>query len=62
MAETLGIVASVIQVAEAGLKLSQTLYQYANTVASADQRIRDIAREVQRMHFKEDLGTSSNSY
>ncbi|KAF1970483.1 hypothetical protein BU23DRAFT_389132, partial [Bimuria novae-zelandiae CBS 107.79] len=47
MAETLGIIASVIQVAGAGLKLSQTLYQYADSVASADRRIRDVAKEIQ---------------
>ncbi|CBX92235.1 hypothetical protein IAQ61_000414 [Plenodomus lingam] len=47
MAEVLGLVASVIQVAGAGLKLSQTLYQYADGVATADRRIKDIAKEVQ---------------
>ncbi|KAH7125388.1 hypothetical protein B0J11DRAFT_401353, partial [Dendryphion nanum] len=45
MAE-IGLIASVIQVAGAGLKLSQTLYQYAETVASADRRVKDIAAEV----------------
>ncbi|KAH9876103.1 hypothetical protein J1614_003982 [Plenodomus biglobosus] len=46
MAEVVGLVASVIQVAGAGLKLSQTLYQYADGVATADRRIRDIAKDV----------------
>ncbi|KAF2004843.1 hypothetical protein P154DRAFT_409306, partial [Amniculicola lignicola CBS 123094] len=46
MAE-IGIIASVLQVAGAGLKLSETLYRYADAVASADRRIKDIAKEVQ---------------
>ncbi|KAF2269260.1 hypothetical protein CC78DRAFT_575360 [Lojkania enalia] len=50
MAE-IGLIASVIQVAGAGLKLSQTLYQYAETVASADRRLKDIAREVELTSF-----------
>jgi hypothetical protein len=50
MAE-IGLIASVIQVAGAGLKLSQTLYQYADSVASADRRIKDIAKEVQLTSF-----------
>lgn len=50
MAE-IGLIASVIQVAGAGLKLSQTLYQYADTVASADRRVKDIAKEVQLTSF-----------
>ncbi|KAF2742409.1 hypothetical protein M011DRAFT_269391 [Sporormia fimetaria CBS 119925] len=45
MAE-IGLIASVIQVAGAGLKLSQTLYQYADTVSSADRRVKDIAKDV----------------
>ncbi|KAL5401059.1 hypothetical protein PMIN03_011846 [Paraphaeosphaeria minitans] len=46
MAEVIGIVASVIQVAGAGLKLSETLYQYAESVGTADRRIKDIATEI----------------
>jgi hypothetical protein len=46
MAE-IGLFASVLQIAGAGLKLSQTLYQYADTVASADRRVKDIATEVE---------------
>jgi hypothetical protein len=46
MAE-LGLIASVIQVAGAGLKLSKTLYEYADTVASADDRIKKIAKDVE---------------
>lgn len=45
MAE-IGLIASIIQVAGAGLKLAETLYQYADSVASADRRIGDIATEV----------------
>ena len=33
------------------MKLSQTLYQYADTVASADRRIKDIAKEVELTSF-----------
>lgn len=46
MAE-IGLIASVVQVAGAGLKLSQTLYHYADGVASADRRIKDIANEIE---------------
>ncbi|KAI8934405.1 hypothetical protein NX059_009140 [Plenodomus lindquistii] len=46
MAEVLGLVASVIQVAGAGLQLSQTLYEYADGVANADRKIQDIAKEI----------------
>ncbi|KAF2490883.1 hypothetical protein BU16DRAFT_469759 [Lophium mytilinum] len=45
MAE-IGLIASVIQVAGAGLKLADTLYQYAEAVSTADRRIKDIARDV----------------
>jgi hypothetical protein len=47
MAETIGLIASVVQVAGAGLKLSHTLYQYADGVATADRRIKDIAKEIE---------------
>lgn len=48
---------SLIQVAGAGLKLSQTLYQYADGVATADRRIKDIAKEIQLTSFViEELG------
>lgn len=50
MAE-IGVIASIIQVAGAGLKLSQTLYQYADSVSSADRRVKDIAKEVQLTSF-----------
>ena len=57
MAETLGLVASVVQLAGAGLKLSQALYQYADSVATADRRIRDIAKEIKLTSFViEELG------
>jgi methyl-accepting chemotaxis protein len=45
MAE-ISLIASVVQVAGAGLKLADTLYQYADSVSSADKRIRDIAKDV----------------
>lgn len=51
MAEAIGLIASVIQVAATGLKLSQTLYQYAEGVATADRRIKDIAKEIQLTSF-----------
>ncbi|KAF9693507.1 hypothetical protein EKO04_008472 [Ascochyta lentis] len=46
MAELLGLVASVIQVAGAGVQLSKTLYDYVDGVATADRRIKDIASEI----------------
>ncbi|KAF2845783.1 hypothetical protein T440DRAFT_472421 [Plenodomus tracheiphilus IPT5] len=46
MAEVVGLLASVIQLAGAGLKLSQTLYQYAEGVATADRRLKDIAQDI----------------
>lgn len=46
MAELLGLVASVIQVAGAGIQLSKTLYDYVDGVATADRRIKDIAAEI----------------
>jgi len=50
MAE-IGLIASVIQVAGAGLTLSKALYQYADSVSSADKRIRDIAQDVKLTSF-----------
>lgn len=46
MAE-IGIIASVIQVAGAGLKLSETLYQYTDSVSGAESRVKNIAKDVQ---------------
>ncbi|KAI4666153.1 uncharacterized protein J4E78_003621 [Alternaria triticimaculans] len=46
MAEVVGLVASVVQLAGAGLNLSETLYHYVDGVATADRRIQDIANEV----------------
>src|SRR4051812_12420641 len=58
MAETIGLIASVLQLASTGLKLSQTLYEYADAVASADRRIRDIAKEIRLTSFViEELGS-----
>jgi len=47
MAELLGLVASVIQVAGSGIQLSKTLYGYVDRVATADRRIKDIATEIE---------------
>ena len=46
MAELLGLVASVIQMAGAGVELSKTLYEYVDGVATADHKIKDIAAEI----------------
>ena len=45
MAE-LGVIASVIQIADVGLKLSTKLYDFAGTVTSADKDIASISRDV----------------
>ena len=45
MAE-LGAIASIIQIADVGLKLSIKLYDFAGTVASADKAIASISRDV----------------
>ena len=45
MAE-IGLVASVIQIASTGLKLSITLYTFAETVFVVDKSIKHIARDV----------------
>jgi hypothetical protein len=58
MAEAIGLVASVVQLAGTGLKLSQALYQYADGVATADRRIQDIAKEIRLTSFViEELGS-----
>jgi hypothetical protein len=58
MAEVIGLVASVVQLAGAGLALSKTLYEYADGVATADRRIKDIANEVKLTSFViQELGT-----
>ncbi|EON69979.1 hypothetical protein W97_09244 [Coniosporium apollinis CBS 100218] len=46
MAEPVSIVASVVGIASAGIKLSTTLYTYAETAFHADGSIKDIARDV----------------
>lgn len=57
MAEAIGLVASVLQLAGTGLKLSQALYQYADAVANADRRIREVAKEIKLTSFVvEELG------
>lgn len=45
MAE-IGLVASVIQIADTGIKLSITLYTFAETVLTADKSIKEIASDV----------------
>lgn len=50
MAE-IGLIVSVIQVAGVGLKLSQTLYHYADGIATVDRRIKDIAKEIELTSF-----------
>lgn len=45
MAE-IGLVASVVQIADTGIKLSITLYTFAETVLTADKSIREIASDV----------------
>ena len=44
--EVLGVAASIIQVADAGLRLSNTIYTYINSLSSADKRLDRIARHV----------------
>jgi hypothetical protein len=61
MAEIIGLVASVVQLADAGLKLSSALYQYADGVATADRRIKNIANEVKLTSFViQELGAFLN--
>ncbi|KAF2013733.1 hypothetical protein BU24DRAFT_327054, partial [Aaosphaeria arxii CBS 175.79] len=61
MAEVIGLAASIIQIGATGLKLSETLYQYAETVASADKRVGDIALEVNlTSSLIKELGTIFN--
>jgi hypothetical protein len=53
----LGLIASVIQAAGAGLELSQTLYQYIDGVATADGKIKNLAKEIRLISFMiEELG------
>lgn len=44
--EAVGFVASVAQLAGAGLKLSVALYEYADHVANSPKKIRDLAKDV----------------
>ena len=46
MAEIVGLVASIIQIAGAGTKLSSALYNFTGSVVRADQDIQDIAGDV----------------
>lgn len=45
--ETVGIVASIIQVAEAGLALAQVLYNYCEALSASNGSTRDIAIYIQ---------------
>lgn len=44
--EALGVAASILQVADIGLRLSQRLYDFADSAASADSRLARIAKQV----------------
>lgn len=58
MAE-LGLIASVFQIASCGLKLSITLYTFAETVSAADKNIKHIAKDVSLTSaVLNELGTS----
>lgn len=46
MAEVIGVAASVIGIVAVGAKLSTTLYTYAKTVFTADQRLKHIAKDI----------------
>jgi hypothetical protein len=47
MAEVLGLVASIVQLAGAGAKLSSALYNYTTSAVRAEQDITDIAGDVE---------------
>jgi hypothetical protein len=47
MAEVVGLVASIIQIAGAGAKLSSALYHFTTSAVRADQDITDIASDVE---------------
>lgn len=47
MAEAIGVAASILQIAGAGLKLSTTLINYASAARHSDQDVADIAHDVQ---------------
>lgn len=47
MAEVIGLVASIVQIAGAGAKLSSTLYHFTASAVRADQDINDIAGDVE---------------
>ncbi|KAF4314051.1 hypothetical protein GTA08_BOTSDO01098 [Botryosphaeria dothidea] len=46
MAETLGVIASSIQVADLGFKLARNIYDYAEAYQNSDKRLKDVARDV----------------
>ncbi|KAK1751062.1 hypothetical protein QBC47DRAFT_425667 [Echria macrotheca] len=46
MAEVIGLVASIIQVAAFGLNLSRTLYDYSSSVVGAEKRLKGLDRDI----------------
>lgn len=46
MAEVLGVVASAIQVADLGFRLSKNIYEYASNVAGAETRIAYLGQDI----------------
>jgi hypothetical protein len=46
MAELVGLTASIVSIASAGVKLSTTLYTFAESASRADQDVTDIASDV----------------
>ncbi|KAF3047264.1 hypothetical protein E8E11_003270 [Didymella keratinophila] len=59
MAELLGLVASVVQVAGAGIQLLKTLYDYVDGVATADRSIKDVAAEIKLRNILKHEETAS---
>lgn len=45
--ELIGAAAAILQVAEAGLRLSKSIYIYVDTVSSADKRLRRVGTHVE---------------
>jgi hypothetical protein len=46
--EAIGAAAAIIQVAETGLRLSKSIYEYADSYQSADARLNQFAQDVDR--------------
>jgi hypothetical protein len=57
MAEVVGLLASIFQVAGVGVKLSRTLYDYGISVSGAEKRLYGIAKDVElTSHIVTELG------